>query len=76
MEFGDRDMSLPCAGGWLEVKVVADRPLRRGVITELVGAPGHQHFRKRRDERYESIVDPVFTVLGGRRSQQQFDGGS
>ena len=76
MEFRDRDISISCAGDWLGVKAVADRPSRRGLITEPVGAPGHNHFGLRCDERYESIIYPVFEMLCGRSSQRHCDRGS
>jgi hypothetical protein len=44
---------------WLELKGVADRPSRRGLIMETLGAPGHTHFRVRWVEGHESIFYPA-----------------
>lgn len=59
MESHDQDIAAACAGDWLEVKGVADGPSRRGKIMEVLGVPGHPHFRVRWDEGHESIVYPA-----------------
>jgi hypothetical protein len=55
----DRDISRACAGDWLEVSGVAERPSRRGEIKEVLGSSEHPHFRVRWDEGHESIVYPA-----------------
>ena len=47
-------------GDWLEVNGTPGNPSRRGEIVEILGAPGHAHFRVRWDEEHESIVYPGF----------------
>ncbi|HEU4975269.1 MAG TPA: DUF1918 domain-containing protein [Baekduia sp.] len=46
-------------GDVLEVKGLPGEPSRRGVVLELLGAPGHEHFRVRWDEEHESLFFPV-----------------
>jgi hypothetical protein len=46
-------------GDWVEACGVHGEPARRGEIVELLGAPGHEHYRVRWDERHESIVYPA-----------------
>src|SRR5271165_5222414 len=50
MESHNKDNSTARAGDWLEVAGVAGSPPRRGEIREILGAPGHTHFRVRWDE--------------------------
>jgi len=46
-------------GDWLEVAgSPAGAPPRRGQISEILGHPGHVHFRVRWDEGHESLVYP------------------
>ena len=45
-------------GDWLEVHGLRGQPPRRGQILEVLGAPGHVHYRVRWDERHESIFYP------------------
>jgi hypothetical protein len=52
-----RDGAQP--GDWLEVHGVHRQPVRRGEILEVLGRPGHQHYRVRWDEDHESIVFPA-----------------
>ncbi len=47
------------AGDWLEAHGIHGEPLRRGEIVEVLGAPGHEHYRVRWDEQHESIVYPA-----------------
>jgi len=47
------------AGDWLEAHGIHGEPARRGEIVEVLGAPGHEHFRVRWDEQHESIVYPA-----------------
>ena len=46
------DMSARSAreGDWIEVNVIGGGPNRRGQILEVLGAPGHEHYRVRWDE--------------------------
>jgi hypothetical protein len=46
-------------GDWLEARGIHREPPRRGEITEILGRPGHEHFRVRWDEQHESIVYPA-----------------
>jgi hypothetical protein len=46
------------AGDWLEVHGLPGQPPRRGQILEVIGRPGHEHYRVRWDERHESIFYP------------------
>jgi hypothetical protein len=43
-------------GDWLEVEGAGGYSSRRGQIVEILGRPGHVHFRVRWDEEHESIV--------------------
>ena len=36
-----------------------DNPARRGQIVEILGGPGHEHYKVRWDEAHESIVFPA-----------------
>lgn len=46
-------------GDWIEVNTVGGGPSRRGQITEILGAEGHQHFRVRWDEAHETLHYPA-----------------
>jgi len=46
-------------GDWVIARGVGDKPARRGEIIELLGGPGHEHFRVLWDERHESILYPA-----------------
>jgi hypothetical protein len=45
-------------GDWLEVNGLPGWPPRRGEIVEVLGPPGHVHFRVRWDEKHESLFYP------------------
>lgn len=47
------------AGDWLEARGIHGEPGRRGQILEVLGEPGHEHYRVRWDESHESIVYPA-----------------
>jgi Domain of unknown function (DUF1918) len=47
------------AGDWLEVHGPAAKRSQRGQITEVLGCPGHEHYRVRWDEKHESIHYPA-----------------
>ena len=46
-------------GDWVVARGVGDKPARRGEIIELLGGPGHEHFRVLWDEQHESILYPA-----------------
>ncbi len=50
-------------GDWIEARGLPGQASRRGQIVEVLGAPGHEHYRVRWDERHESIVYPADGVL-------------
>ena len=47
------------AGDWLEVNGIPGYPPRRGTILEVLGRPGHEHYRVRWDEAHESVHFPA-----------------
>jgi Domain of unknown function (DUF1918) len=49
----------PRAGDWLEARGIHGGSPRRGEIVEVLGSPGHQHYRVRWDDGHESIVYPA-----------------
>ncbi len=46
-------------GDWIEVDAVGGGPSRRGQIVEVLGPPGHQHYRVRWDEDHETLHFPA-----------------
>ena len=46
-------------GDVLEAHGTHGKPTRRGEIVEVLGDPGHEHYRVRWDELHESIVYPA-----------------
>jgi len=46
-------------GDWLEARGIHGGSSRRGEVVEVLGAPGHEHYRVRWDEQHESIVYPA-----------------
>lgn len=46
-------------GDWLEARGVHGEPARRGLIVEILGKAGHEHFKVEWDEQHESIVYPA-----------------
>ena len=60
-------------GDWLETRGIHGGPSRRGQITEILGKPGHEHFRVRWDEHHESIVFPAdgVSVIHAKRSRSR-----
>jgi hypothetical protein len=44
---------------WIEVNAVGGGPSRRGQILEVLGEPGHRHFRVHWDEQHESLHFPA-----------------
>ena len=47
------------AGDLLEAKGIHGEAARHGEILEILGEPGHEHYRVRWDEQHESIVYPA-----------------
>lgn len=47
------------AGDWIEVDAIGGGPGRRGQILELLGGPGHRHFKVRWDEQHVSLHFPA-----------------
>jgi hypothetical protein len=59
------------AGDRLEARGTHGKPARRGEIVEVLGSPGHEHYRVRWDAQHESIVYPadgVSVIRGEERS--------
>jgi hypothetical protein len=46
-------------GDWIEVSGLPGRSPRRGQVLEVLGEPGHEHYRVRWDEQHESIFFPT-----------------
>jgi hypothetical protein len=46
-------------GDLLETRGIHGEPARRGQIVEILGEPGHEHYKVRWDEQHESIVYPA-----------------
>jgi hypothetical protein len=46
-------------GDWLEVAGLPGNASRRGQIVEVLGGPGHVHYRVRWDEQHESLFFPA-----------------
>ena len=46
-------------GDWLEVSGLPGAIPRRGQILEVLGHPGHSHYRVRWDEEHESLFYPT-----------------
>jgi hypothetical protein len=47
------------AGDWLEVAGLPGRPARRGHVLQVLGRPGHEHYRVQWDEEHESLFFPT-----------------
>ena len=58
-------------GDWLETRGIHGEPARRGEIIEILGQPGHEHFRVRWDEQHESIVYPADGVSVVRQAHKR-----
>lgn len=55
-----RDSRAPRTGDWIVQEGRSlELPGRRGQILEVLGSPGHEHYRVRWDEQHESIVYPA-----------------
>jgi len=49
-------------GDWVHARGLPGREARVGQIIEVMGRPGHEHFRTRWDEIHESILVPADDV--------------
>jgi hypothetical protein len=49
----------PRVGDWIEVNAIGGGPSRSGMIVEVLGREGHEHYRVRWDEEHESIHFPA-----------------
>jgi hypothetical protein len=49
----------PRPGDWIEVNVIGGGPSRTGMIVEVLGREGHEHYRVRWDEEHESLHFPA-----------------
>ena len=58
-------------GDSLEVNSRGGRAARRGEVLELLGAPGHEHYRVRWADGHESIVFPTEGVHIVRREEAE-----
>ena len=47
------------AGDWIDVHVIGGGPPRHGQVLEVLGQPGHEHYRVRWDEEHESLHFPA-----------------
>lgn len=47
------------AGDWIKVDGRPGMPPRDGLILEVLGVPGHEHYRVRWDEEHESLFYPT-----------------
>jgi len=56
---GEQRHGPPKPGEWIEVNVVGGGPSRYGMILEVLGAPGHEHYRVRWDEEHETLHFPA-----------------
>jgi len=52
----NRSAQVGRVGDWLEARGIHGGAPRRGEVIEVLGAPGHEHYRVRWDEQHESIV--------------------
>jgi hypothetical protein len=46
-------------GDWVIARGVGEQPARRGEIIDVLGGPGHVHFRVRWDGGHESLFYPA-----------------
>jgi hypothetical protein len=55
------------AGDWVHARGLPGQSAREGQIVEVLGRPGHEHYRVRWDEQHESIRFPSdgVTVIPG-----------
>lgn len=55
----DKHNGIAQPGDWIEIHGHATgQPARLGLVLEVLGAAGHEHYRVRWDEEHESIFFP------------------
>ena len=61
----------PRPGDWVHVRGISGQAGRHGQILEILGRPGHEHYRVRWDEQHESILFPAdgVTINAGHARQ-------
>jgi len=57
-------------GDWIEVEGTRGSNPRRGEVLEVLGAPGHVHFRVRWDEQHDSLFYPEERYIVHARKQR------
>jgi hypothetical protein len=57
------------AGDWVVAHGFRGSPDRRGEILEVLGGPGHEHYRVKWDEEHESLLYPADGVVIERREE-------
>lgn len=45
-------------GDWIDVHVIGGGAPRHGQVLEVLGRPGHEHYRVRWDEEHETVHYP------------------
>ena len=58
-------------GDSVEARAIHGGAARRGEIVEILGAPGHEHYRVRWEDGHESIVYPAdgVSIVAARRRE-------
>ena len=59
MTITDQPQTRAKAGDWLDVNGLPGYEPRCGQILEVLGRPGHEHYRVRWNEQHESIFYPT-----------------
>ncbi len=59
----NENQATAAVGDWVEAHAIHGGAPRRGQVMEIMGRPGHEHYRVRWDEQHESIVFPSDGVL-------------
>jgi hypothetical protein len=62
-------------GDWVEVHQIGGGAPRRGQVLEVLGQPGHEHYRVRWDEEHESIHFPADGTIVLREAGRRTLGG-
>jgi CBS domain-containing protein len=58
-------------GDWLDVHQIGGGAPRRGQVLEVLGRPGHEHYRVRWDEQHESLHFPADGTVVTRRADHE-----
>jgi hypothetical protein len=58
MATDDRALPRIRRGDWIDVHIIGGGSPRHGQVLEVLGGPGHEHYRVRWDEEHESIHYP------------------